>query len=205
MIEVYRQGGTMRLIILFFAASIIAVVLDSTSVCSVANADDSATFEWTDDKGTVTFSDNPTLIPDKYGKRVKKRATIKGETPQVVQYDRNSSPIRREPTHKAEIYGGHDEGWWRGQFSGTRTEIERIKEGQESKQQNLKTLHYKKVVSNSSQTDGIFGSPRKNRQNYRVAYYDILEDEKRIKVLEQKLIELENEAARYGVPLEWRR
>ncbi len=59
----------MGLVILFYAASIIAVVLDSTSVCSVANADDSATFEWSDDKGTVTFSDNPMRVPDKYGKR----------------------------------------------------------------------------------------------------------------------------------------
>jgi hypothetical protein len=193
-----------RLFILLFAAFIIAVVWDSTSVCLVANADDSATFEWTDDKGTVTFSDNPMQIPDKYNKRVKKRATVKGETPQV-RFDQNSSPIRRQPTQKAEIYGGHDEGWWRGQFSGTRTEIERIKVELESKQQNLKALHYKKVISNSSQTDGIFGNPRKNKENYRVAYDDIREDEKMIKVLDQKLIELENEAARYGVPLEWRR
>ena len=204
MAEVFRQEVAVRLIILLFAAFIIAVVWDSTSVCLVANADDSATYEWTDDKGTVTFSDNPMQIPDKYNKRVKKRATVKGETPQV-RFDQNSSPIRRQTTQKAEIYGGHDEGWWRGQFSGTRTEIERIKVELESKQQNLKALHYKKVISNSSQTDGIFGNPRKNKENYRVAYDEIREDEKMVKVLDQKLIELENEAARYGVPLEWRR
>ncbi len=75
----------------------------------------------------------------------------------------------------------------------------------ESKQQKLKELHYKKVISNSSQTDGIFGNPRKNRENYRTVFEEIREDEKMIKVLEQKLIELEDQAARYGVPLEWRR
>ena len=200
----FRQEVDVRMLFSLFAASIITVLWNSTTACSVANASDSATYEWTDDKGTVTFSDNPTQIPGKYSKQVKKRETVKGETPQV-RLDQDSSPKRKQSSQRVEIYGGHDEGWWRGQFSGTRAEIEKIKVNLESKRQNLKDLHYKKVISNSSQTEGIFGNPRKNRENYRSAYEEIHEDEKKINVLEQKLIELENEAARNGVPLEWRR
>lgn len=194
----------MRPLISLFAAFITAMVWNWTTVCSVANAADSATYEWTDEKGTVTFTDNPMTIPGNHPKQVKQRETIKGEPPQV-QYDQDSSQNRKQLPQEEEIYGGHDKKWWQGQFSGTRAELEKTKADLESRQQDLKTLHYRKVVSNSAQTDGIFGSPRKNREMYREASAEIRADEKRIKVLEQKLIELENEAARYGVPFEWRR
>lgn len=60
------------------------------------------------------------------------------------------------------------------------------------------------TVSNAT-TQGIFGNPRKNRNNYRAAHDDIREGEKQLEALEQKLVDLESEAARHGVPFEWRR
>lgn len=204
MVEVCRHEVSVRLLISLFVVFIIAEVWNWTAICSVANADDSATYEWTDDKGTVTFSDNPITIPGKYSKRIKKRESVKGEPPQV-QFDEDSSPNIEKSKQVGEIYGGHDEEWWRGQFSGTRAEIKKINAGLEIKRQDLKVLHYRKVISNSSQTEGLFGNPRKNRLKYLDAYEEIREDEKRAKVLEQKLVELENDAARQGVPLEWRK
>ena len=76
------------------------------------------------------------------------RETVDGES-SLPQFDLDSSPNRKQPTQTAKIYGGHDEQWWRGQFSAPRAEIEKIKMDMESKQQKLKELHYKNVISNS--------------------------------------------------------
>jgi hypothetical protein len=204
MAKAFRHEVVERLLISLFAAFITAMVWNWTVVCSVANAADSATYEWTDERGTVTFTDNPMTIPDNHTNQVKQRESVKGE-PSRGQYGQDSSLTSKQSPQEEEIYGGHDKRWWQGQFSGTRAELEKTKADRESRQQDLKTLHYRKVVSNSAQTDGIFGSPRRNREMYREASEEIRAYEKRIKVLEQKLIELENEAARYGVPFEWRR
>ncbi len=194
----------MKLPLSLFVIFVLATAWDRNAVPSVANAEDSDTYEWTNDEGTVTFSDNPMTIPGKYSKQIKTRETVKGE-PQQVRLEPDSSPNKVQSKQEVETYGGHDERWWRGQFAGTRAEMERIKTRLESNQENLKTLHHKKVISNSAQTDGLYGNPRKNRENYRIAYEEVREDEKRIKALEQKLIDLENEASRYGVPFEWRK
>jgi hypothetical protein len=190
-------GAVMKILV---SLLIFAVVWNTTTVASTAG---SVTYEWTDDQGTVIFSDNPNQIPNKYIKKVKTRGSVKGEKQQLI-FDEPSNLKQSQPKRTEEVYGGHDEKWWRGQFSGARSEINNLKVELEGKRQTLKSLHYKKVISNSSQTEGIFGNPRKNRENYRQAYEEICNDEERIKVLEQKLIDLEYEAARNGVPLDWR-
>lgn len=193
----------MRLAVSLSPAFIIAAMCFSASVCPGVRAEDSATYEWTDDQGTVTFSDNPARIPDNQRKRIKKRAAITGEASQAV-IEQKTAPVKKQQPQRVESYGGHGEGWWRQQFSNTRAEIAQTRADLETKRQNLKTLHYKMAVSNAT-TQGIFGNPRENRNNYRAAHDDIREGEKQLEALEQKLVDLEGEAARHGVPFEWRR
>ena len=82
---------------------IITVAGNSLAVCSVANAEDSALYKWTDEQGTVTFSDNPMTMPPKQSKRLKKRASLKAE-PRQVQLDQDKSPIMNEAEQGFETY-----------------------------------------------------------------------------------------------------
>jgi len=186
------------LIIVFLP--VIAVGADNRTV-----EDDPGTYQWVDDNGTVNFSDNPMSIPGKYVKKSRKRKSVQSDTVPTVM--RHTNPEgNREATLRKELYGGHEENWWRARFSELRARIQTIKDAGPEKEARLKSLHFKKVASNSvGMSPGVSGNPRKNRMAYLSLHDEIEADKKQVAALEKELESLESDAARAGIPLEWRR
>jgi hypothetical protein len=160
-----------------------------------------AMYEWTDDKGVVNFTDNPDSIPAKYRKKALKRPSITGEQSQPIpaqtrQPGESSQVV--EPTQQSVttvLYGGHDEAWWRSSYSNLHNELKALQDGLPAKRDDLSAARRKFTAYQYPQ--------------YRRAYYDLMaeveKDETRIKYLNNQLESLDVEAARAGVPLDWRR
>jgi hypothetical protein len=160
-----------------------------------------AMYEWTDDKGVVNFTDNPDSIPAKYRNKAKKRPSIKAEPSESVpvqtrQPVETPSSVKPMPQSANEVlYGGHDEEWWRSRYGGLHDELKAIQDGLPGKREDLSAARRKFTVYQYPQ--------------YRKAYYDLMaeieNDESRINELNNQLETLDTEAARAGVPLDWRK
>lgn len=174
---------------LLLVAAVLAVSLSS------AYAD---TYQWVDDSGVMNFTDNPESVPKKYQKKVKIIRSESGEpgattsspaspTPSVSQPAMESSP-------RANLYGGHDESWWRSRYAGLRGEIKALQDGLPAKREELENLRRKLVVYTFA----------RNREAYQAKLAEIQQDEARISDLTAQLANLDNEAAAAGVPFSWR-
>jgi hypothetical protein len=75
-------------------------------------------YEWTDESGSVNFTDNPDTVPPKYHQKVKIRegtesGVAKGEVTPVVK-----SPETPSPAPRAEkLYDGRPISWWQTQHT----------------------------------------------------------------------------------------
>jgi len=169
------------------------------------NGADSGLYQWTDEGGTVHYSDNPLKIPGKYEKGVKIRDSIKGKnSPDQTQKEKTA--MQKPANTTGQLYGGHDEKWWRNRFSYLTAEIRMKKETLSEKQARLKKVHFKKVVSASiGKPTVLAGNPRKNRAAYQELYHEIKSDEEMVAALEKELETLNAEASIAGVPLDWKK
>ena len=162
---------------------------------------DAATYEWTDNKGVVNFTDNPENIPAKYRNKARKRPSITAEpsesAPTQPQQPGASSqaPETTQQPERVVLYGGHDEEWWRSSYGRLRNELKAIQDGLPGKREDLVAARRKFTIYQYPQ--------------YRKAYYDLLaeieKNEARITELNGQIESLDLEAARAGVPLEWRK
>lgn len=178
----------------FLIYILIAFYLFASHVCA-------AVYEWKDENGVVNFTDDPGKIPAKFLKKAKKRPSITVESSEpstaAVPEGREKLPAAEQlhPDKKEVLIGGHNEEWWRSSFNNTRNEIKAIQERLPGKKEELNTAR-RKVT--------IYPFPQ-----YRKAYYDLLgeieKDEARIGELGGVLETLDIEAAKAGVPLDWRR
>lgn len=180
---------------------------------SVAHA---ATYRWVDDKGVIHFTDNPDHIPARYQKRVQ-------ELPSVTSPPQSSVPPQEQPevaaprqTPEKPLYGGLDEGAWRGRFAALRTEIKSLQDGLPAKREELAQLRRRWVISmgrtpSAGETESgrfttrsALSTPGRHREAYFARLAEVEQDEARIAELEKQLAALEVEASRAGVPFEWR-
>ncbi len=161
-----------------------------------------ATYRWVDEKGVVNFTDDPDKIPPRYLKKARKITDLPLSAPSgSSQQGRGSEPPPRvggtggSSQQAPPLIGGEDEQAWRARFSSLREEIKALREGLPKKEEELVQLRRKRVIYKGAQE--------------RVAYYakkeEIEQDEARIKELEAQLAALDQEAAKAGVPLEWRK
>lgn len=162
---------------------------------------ESCMYQWTDNSGTVHFTDNPMRIPEKHSGKVRKRESIKGEI--MPKQDRKRENVRLIRENRGiELCCGHDESWWRERYSSLRLQIRQIKEAAPEKQTRLRELHYNMAASIDQPHNG---SHRENKTAYRQLQQEIRNDEEKIVELEKELEALEVEAPRCSVPLEWRK
>jgi hypothetical protein len=105
--------------------------------------------------------------------------------------DQNVSPAARE---NGSSHGGHDEIWWRSSFQSLRNELKTIQENLPGKRDQLPGLLYQRKIY--------------LKRGERIAHYDKLReierDEARVTELQKQLADLDNEASKAAVPLEWR-
>jgi len=79
------------------------VIVTALILCGVvyANAD---TYTWTDDKGVVSFTDDPTVVPPKYRGKMKKGEDITIHNPKVQQdLKEQEERARQEETNRPGI------------------------------------------------------------------------------------------------------
>ncbi len=92
------------------------------------------------------------------------------------------------------VFGGHNEMWWRSAFRNLRTEQKMVQNGLPGKKEQLAVIHRRHVIY--------------QKASYREAYnklnQEIANDEAHIKELQDKLDALDRDAGTAGVPKEWR-
>lgn len=155
-------------------------------------------YKWVDDKGVVNFTDNRESIPAKYRKKVNVISSDKTGPSASSPGDegRTSGSASGSAASKGDkLYGGHDEAWWRDRYGSLRAEIKDLQDNLPKKRQELEQLNRKYKLF-------TYG---RNREAYQAKAAEVKGDEDRIKDLQEKLNELENEAGRAGIPFEWRK
>lgn len=155
-----------------------------------------ATYEWVDGAGVTHFTDDPDRVPTKYRSRVRERESIKSEET-YTPAQQPASPVAEKPENpaaSAQVYGGHDEAWWRSAFSGLRKEQKTLQDGLPKKREQLAAIRRHRVIYQKAS----------DREAYNKLDQQIKNDEARIKELQDKLDALDDDAAKSGVPKEWR-
>ncbi len=154
-------------------------------------------YKWVDGKGVINFTDNRDSIPAKYRKKAVVISAEKATPPADTQGEgRSAGNVPGSAASKSgNLYGGHDEDWWRERYGSLRAEIKELQDNLPKKRQELEQLHRKYKLF-------TYG---RNRAAYNEKSDEIKADEERIKELQEKLNALENEAGRAGIPFEWRR
>jgi len=171
-------------------------------MCVPAHAD---TYQWVDDKGVVNFTDNPENVPKKYRKRVKTLPSVQSEQSGSPATDGgrssaapapsvNSSPGPVESYAGPQLYGGHDEKWWRSSYARLRGELKGLQAGLPEKRQELENLRRKLTLYTYA----------RNREAYQNKLAEVQRDEARISELTDQLANLDAQAASAGVPFAWR-
>lgn len=151
-------------------------------------------YRWTDDKGVLHVTDDPSNVPAKYweeGKLKKeevKPAQEEGGTIKQVQPDTGKQPEEE----KAELYGDQPLDWWKTKFDELRTNISES-EGTLAREKNFVSvyeggLRYGKIYS------------RDEISQYETYKNDIGSLEEKIKNLKSELVELQRKATTHGVP-----
>ncbi|MRR58148.1 MAG: DUF4124 domain-containing protein [Deltaproteobacteria bacterium] len=154
------------------------------------------TYQWVDDKGVVNFTDNPESIPKKYLKKVKvspSAAADQGSRAPTPAYSESAPPT--DQATRNQLYGGHDESWWRSRYASLRGEIKSLQDNLPAKREELEELRRQQT---------IYTYPR-NRIAYQNKLAEIQQDEAKISELTAQLANLDVEAAAAAVPFDWRR
>ncbi|HJV65757.1 MAG TPA: DUF4124 domain-containing protein [Geomonas sp.] len=149
------------------------------------------TYEWTDQQGTVHFTEDLGTIPKKYRKRAK-RVGDEGGAPEVtitngpVKGSAKGEPKGDEGDKPKKFYGGKDEAYWRNAFRKANNELQHT-------ETELATL--KGRLSDTS---------KMSRSEYLAIQNTIRHTEVRLQEAQQKLDALQATADRAEVPAEFR-
>lgn len=170
-------------------AIIIASVMSLVSMA--AYSAQAAVYEWVDDKGVVHFTDNADKIPDKYLKRAKEKSQENDRVTVTSPSGMEGTPAAGSNLKPVPV---QDEEQWRSRFGSLREQIKGLENGLVAKRERLSTLRRKKAVYQRGTDRAAYGAQLE----------EIERDEARLKELDQQLQALDAEAAKVGVPLEWR-
>ena len=184
------QGGIMKIALLFSVLLLLAFPAPVRA----------AFYQWVDAQGVTHFTDDPNKIPSRYQKRAKQLKLLEESEPAPSAAKPQLSPEAArqaaEPMKPAPAltFGGHPEEWWREQFSALRTELKDLQDGLPDKQAKLAALRRKRAIYMRAQ----------DREAVNSMQDGISADELRITQLQSQISELEGQAARAEVPVQWR-
>ncbi len=151
------------------------------------------TYEWTDDRGTVNFSEDLGKVPKKYRKKVKRWDSGDSGAPESTVIAEPAKGKAKgeakveEPPKGKKLYGGKDEATWRNEFAAANAEL-------------------RQAESELAELRGRLGDTSKmSRSEYLMIQGNIKNDESRVQQQRKKLDLLRETADRLGVPAEFRR
>lgn len=158
------------------------------------------TYEWTDSKGVVNFTDDLDKVPAKYRTKVRERESIRSEEG-AVPPSGGSEPVIQQTgktpppsSPSVMVYGGHGQGWWRGQYASLRQGIKAIESSLAEKRDKLAELKRKRIIYQRT----------RDRVAYNQLEAEIKGDEAQLKEVQERLSALDDEAGKAGVPQDWR-
>jgi len=151
-------------------------------------------YEWTDDRGNVSFTDNPDSIPAKYRNRAKVRdeamkgAVEKGE----VKKEGGSLPQTQEEPKSPDFYGGRPLSAWQAAYARKLGTLESL-------QARLSEL---KDEQNSARRKKIVYQRPADRRALLVKNQELEAAEARVKVAEKELADVRSQAESFGITIE---
>jgi uncharacterized protein DUF4124 len=184
----HGQKCSRRLIMRIHTLIVCSLLLFSgTAYCDM-------TYEWTDDRGGVHFTDDPATVPKKYRGKIRATGTLEMEPSAVSQPD--MTPARKpEPQARSEeLYGGLSLNGWRDSYAALRNREELLKKNVEDARRRHATAHRKKTVLQRA----------KDRQELMQAKDDLDKAEAALAENAMRIEQLEADAAKAGVPAIWR-
>ena len=159
------------------------------------------TYQWTDERGTVHFTEDLGKVPKKYRKNAKllgSEEDASGSAPKVPGSEESAAPGRQaveparpatpqgDPAKDKKLYGGKDESAWRSEFQQVKNELQ----------------------YNGSEIAALRGrlddTSKMSRSEYLSIQATIKHAENRMQQARKKLDLLREKADRYGVPEELR-
>lgn len=150
------------------------------------------TYEWTDDRGTTSFTEDLGKVPSKYRKKAKVVGADESGAPQVTE---EAAPVKEkgEPKGKGaeareekKVYAGKDEKAWHTDFVTVTAELK-------SSEQDMRDLQSR-----------LADTSRMSRTEYLSIQTSLRHAEFRSKELNKKLEALNSQADKAGVPAELR-
>jgi len=147
------------------------------------------TYQWTDQRGTVNFTEDLGKVPKKYRKKVKVLGGDESGAPQVTE---SSEQVKGKtmdagtPKEKKPLYGGKDESTWRKEFAAAKGELQAAE----------------KELADFRGRQG--DTSKMSRSEYLAIQNSIKHDEFRVQDLKKKLDLLRVNADKAGVPMDLR-
>jgi hypothetical protein len=97
------------------------------------------TYSWTDQSGTINFTEDYSSVPRKYRKKVQKRGNIGGQPVQTVSKEDSSgktnSNLQQTPNQEVkavstddDLYDGKNAGFWQQDFQRRGAELKRLEQ-----------------------------------------------------------------------------
>lgn len=196
-----------------------------------ATSAQSATYQWTDKKGVVHYTDNFDRIPPEHQNRARE---VTLDAPPVLKYEDQQaetiSPPGPQPAgrERGERYCGRSGPQWQRTFSSLRQERRKLADSLPGIEEELLRRHNRlqrslwdfdrnppkkgdkkaeelAAARRAKQTaSGQYGRPSVNRKEYQETLAERDGATKRIAEVDRELADLETEAARCGVPLQFR-
>jgi hypothetical protein len=176
-------------------AIILCFVLTATAAVA-------ATYQWTDKKGVVNYTDDPERIPAEYQQRaVQRDVTPPPPLKSEPQTQEPQAPVAAQPAASAgeEQYCGSSASSWKRRFEALQDERKNLAAALPEMEKELQRKRVK-YLSRTGRGDGYY--------NQKKEYLEQAEQYKRIQErkadADQRQADLDLEAARCGVPLHLR-
>jgi len=150
-------------------------------------------YEWTDDSGSVNFSDNPGHVPAKYRGRVKIHESAPAEASQRGEAAMEQPQAKREfPLSAVELYAGQPLIWWQSSYAERKGRLEAL-------QRDLARLKDEQVVAKRKKLIFQRHSDRKFLAEKAEA---VVAKEQQVKEAEKELADFVASAESAGLPLD---
>jgi len=166
---------------------VFALILASSTVAS------GQLYEWTDDRGNVSYTDNPDSVPARYRNRAKVRdEAMKGAVEKGEVKKEESLPQTQEEPKSPDFYGGRPLSAWQAAYARKLGTLESL-------QARLNEL---KDEQNSARRKKIVYQRPADRRALLVRTQEVEAAEARVKVAEKELADLRSQAENSGITIE---